>query len=144
MLSQQSSHKRLAGILALTLALIIALAPIAEAATYYVGAKWVRTNLYSQHGNYGVFVVRSGHTNLRMYYMTGTNSGYYLGNSQCGAIQPVVGPGYINDPGGMYSAYVPSGWIGLGICASTTTLWRLKVLGYNINDSSRWRLYYDR
>jgi hypothetical protein len=144
MMNTLSRRKRSASAFFLMLAIWLALAPITEAATYYVVAKWVRTNLLTTHGSYGVFIARSGHSNVRLYYMTGTNTGYYLGNSQCGAIASVVGPGYINDPKGMYSAYVPSGWIGMGICASTSTLAYLRVLGYNINDSSRWRLYYDR
>lgn len=144
MLSATFRRKHPYAIILLVLVLSLAVVLTVEAATYYVTAKWVRTNLLSTHGSYGVFIAQAGHTNPRIYYMTGTNTGYYLGNSQCGAIAPVVGPGYINDPGGMYSAYVPRGWIGMGICASTSTLWNLRLRGYNINDSSRWRLYYDR
>lgn len=129
----------------MALVLLLSVISIVEAATYYMSPAWIKVNLSSDHKSYGVFMPRTGHTNLRMYYMTGTNTGYLLGNSQCGAINAVTGPGYINDPSGTNSAYVPSGRIGLGICASTSTLYYLKFIkGYNINDSSRWRLYYDR
>ena len=117
---------------------------IAQAATYYATPKWVRVDYFATHKSYGVFIIPAGHSNLRMYFMKDSSSGWYLGSSQCGAIAPVTGPGYINDPGGMYSAYVPKGYIGMGICGSTSTLLALRVSGYNVYDTSKWRLYYER
>jgi hypothetical protein len=131
--------------LAILLVVIISIVTttVVEAATYYSNPYWVRINYFASHQSYGVFIIRTGHSNLRLYFMKDGSSGWYLGNSQC-AVNPVVGPGYINDPGGMYSAYVPSGYVGMAICGSTSTLLQLRLLGYNVYDRSRWRLYYDR
>jgi hypothetical protein len=91
-----------------------------------------------------VFILPSGHSNLELYFsVDGGKTGWYLGRDQC-RISPVIGPGYINDPDGMHSAYVPEGSIGMAICGSTTTLTAIRLQGYDINNTSYWMLFYYR
>jgi hypothetical protein len=143
-----STHTaRLVAALLVAVILMVGLGPAPEAqaaTTYRVGAAWYRTNLLQEHGNYGVFIVPSGHANPRLYLLKDNSSGWFLGDRQCGAINAVVGPGYINDPGGKNSAYVPRGYIGMGICASTRTLIERRLAGVDINQGWRWVLTYER
>jgi hypothetical protein len=107
-------------------------------------AAWVRYQPWrGEEWTYGVFITPTGAHDLSLIYRLNDGRGYSLnGGNQC-RIGAVVGPGYISDPDGMNSAYVPRGYIGMAICASTRQAVFLSVvMGQNMWDRSRWLLYY--
>ena len=109
-----------------------------------VTASWVRYQPWrGEEWTYGVFVVPSGARDLSLLYRLNDGRGYSLnGGNQC-RISVVNGPGYITDLDGKTKAYVPRGYIGMAICASTRQAVFLSVvMGQNITNSSRWLLYY--
>jgi len=118
--------------------------PTTSPNTRFTSALWVRTQMptLEHERNYGVFKVPAGHTNPQLYFKIDDDHWVYLGKDQC-RIDPVTRPGYISDPDGINSAYIPNGYIGMAICGSTSTIMTQLWLKYDINDPARWILFYE-